>query len=411
MNERSGQHGLFSGRLTGIDVLRIVATLLVVALHAGMPYLPEMMPGLAWTVEGISVSEENPVVTWFVWSIECFIMPLFFVISGVSTRIMLDRKGGSLLFKNRRDRLLKPFLIFGIPILIAEFYLWNLGYVFREEISWKQYLEFDVHDYDSRLWGIAHFWYLQYLLLYTILLVLSCRFRGSSKPGTERWFSWGGKRQYLSLVGVTFLWAIGFLSFYPEIVADFDHGYTPIAKRIFYFGIYFAAGVSLVSSVRRAPEFARKLAFGLVFLAGVAITFAIPLIRTFLSESLTPPDWGAGAILTIVAIGLSIGLSTLFLFWNPELPPWLRYMGASAYWVYFIHHLLCGAIHLALDDVGVSIGTKFLTTFLGAMLGSLLIYQVLIRNRWPEVVFNGRKSGRLQREIPELKAEIEPEMT
>ena len=111
------------------------------------------------------------------------------------------------------------------------------------------------------------------------------------------------------------------------------------------------------------------------------------------------------------AIGLSIGIATVMLFWNPELPPWLRYLGESAYWVYFIHHLLCGAFHLLMDDLELSVGAKFLLTCLGAGGGSLLTYQILIRNRWPEVVFNGRQSGAIRSDGPNLSKQVEPEKT
>lgn len=380
------------GRLTGVDILRIVATLLVVALHAGIPYLPEMMPGLAWSVQGIDAAEQSRFVTWFVWSIECFIMPLFFIVSGVSTRIMLDRRGEAALFRNRRDRLLKPFLCFGVPILIAEFYIWNLGYVHRSELTWDQYWEFDAKDYDTRLWGIGHFWYLQYLLLYTILLVLSCKFRGSSHPGTERWFSWGGSRQYLSLIFVTLAWAIPFLTIFPNIVADFDHSVMPITKRIFYFGIYFSAGVSLVSSVRKSPRLAMRTALLTVITAAAMLPLAIPQIRAILGGPPALSEAYTGVILALVALGFSVGVSTLALRWNPPLSSTLKYLSASSYWVYFIHHLLCGAIHLGLNETTYTVFAKYMITLVGATMGSLVTYQLLIRNRWPEMIINGRKS-------------------
>ncbi|MDB4786732.1 MAG: acyltransferase [Planctomycetaceae bacterium] len=380
------------GRLTGVDILRIVATLLVVALHAGIPYLPEMMPGLAWSVQGIDAAEQSRFVTWFVWSIECFIMPLFFIVSGVSTRIMLDRRGEAALFRNRRDRLLKPFLCFGVPILIAEFYIWNLGYVHRSELTWDQYWEFDAKDYDTRLWGIGHFWYLQYLLLYTILLVLSCKFRGSSHPGTERWFSWGGSRQYLSLIFVTLAWAIPFLTIFPNIVADFDHSVMPITKRIFYFGIYFSAGVSLVSSVRKSPRLAMRTALLTVITAAAMLPLAIPQIRAILGGPPALSEAYTGVILALVALGFSVGVTTLALRWNPPLSSTLKYLSASSYWVYFIHHLLCGAIHLGLNETTYTVFAKYMITLVGATMGSLVTYQLLIRNRWPEMIINGRKS-------------------
>jgi len=392
MSNTSQQLEIPDGRLTGIDVLRVLATFLVIALHAGVPYLPETMPGLAWTVDGIDPADANPLVTSIFWGIECCIMPLFFVVSGVSTRILLDRRGVKPLFLNRRDRLLKPFLIFGFPILILEFYIWNYGYVLRGELSWKQLLRFDAKDFDPRLWGLAHFWYLQYLFLYTILLILSCHLRGCQQPGTERWFSWGGKYQYFSVLAVTLVWATPFLTLFPNIVADFEHSVLPVAERIFYFGIYFTVGVSLVSSARKHPRLALDTARVLVALAVAGLFLAIPQVRAFLGGPTAPFPELTGAVLAIVALGLSVGLATWFLFWNPTLNPVMKYLSASAYWMYFIHHALCGSLHLILDRVDLPVGSKYLITLGGALSGALLLYQFVIRNRWPEKVFNGRIS-------------------
>lgn len=396
------------GRFTGVDALRAVATFLVVALHVGMPYLPEMMPGLAWPVAGISAQDHNPAVTWLVWSIECFIMPLFFVVSGVSTRVMLDRKGVKPLLLNRRDRLLKPFLMLAVPILIAEFCIWNLGYVLRGELTWDQYFHFDAKDYDPRLWGIAHFWYLQYLLLYTMLLAISCRLRGSSQPATERWFAWGGRQQFLAVLAVCFVWAVGFLSYDPGIVADFVHRSLPIPQRLCYFGIYFIAGVSLVNSVKKSPRAALRTAKVLLVTATLALFVVVGQIRGFLNGSPAPLEQFRAVFLAIVAIGYSVGLTTLVLTRSRPLSPVMIYLSASAYWVYFIHHILCGSMHLTLDRLNWPVGLKFAIVFAAVTSLSLLSYQFLIRDRWADVVLNGRKSTPVVPLDAEQPAETEP---
>lgn len=402
MSANDNQVIIPDGRLAGVDALRTVATFLVVALHVGMPYIPEMMPGLAWPIEGISAAEHNPAVTWLVWSIECFIMPLFFVVSGVSTRIMLDRKGVKPLLLNRRDRLLKPFLLLAAPILIAEFCVWNLGYVLRGELTWYQYFHFDAKDYDPRLWGIAHFWYLQYLLLYTVLLGISCRLRGSSQPGTQGWFSWGGRFQYLALLAVCFVWAIGFLSFYPDIVADFVHRILPIPKRLSYFGLYFVAGLSLVNCVKKSPRLALGVAKVLTALATVSLFVVVAQVRGVLKGSPAPLEQFRAVFLAVVAVGYSVGLTTLVLTRSRPLSPAMIYLGASAYWVYFIHHILCGSMHLTLDRLDWPVGRKYTLVFSAVISLSLLSYHLLIRNRWPEILLNGRKSTP---DVPELPAE------
>ncbi len=122
------------------------------------------------------------------------------------------------------------------------------------------------------------------------------------------------------------------------------------------------------------------------------MTFAIPQIRMFLGGPVALPAQFTGPILAVVALGFSVGLTTLTLLWNPSINPAMKYLSSSAYWVYFIHHLLCGTIHLTIDRFEISTLSKYGITFTGATAGSLLSYHWIIRNRWAETIFNGRKS-------------------
>jgi hypothetical protein len=130
----------------------------------------------------------------------------------------------------------------------------------------------------------------------------------------------------------------------------------------------------------------------LLVAATVSLFAVVGQIRGWLTDSPAPLDQFRAVFLAVVALGYSVGLTTLVLTRSRPLSPVMTYLTAGAYWMYFIHHLLCGAVHLTLDRFDWPIATKFAVTFSVVTAMCVASYHFLIRNRWPEVILNGRKS-------------------
>lgn len=380
MSENSGTLSLTSRRLPALDALRVWGTLLVLLLHAGVPYIPETMVGLFWPIDN---GAGSPLVADVFWSIESFIMPLFFAISGVSTYVLLQRKGTGALLDNRRRRILMPFLILGPAILLVDFYVWNLGDVLRGHLTWRQLTHFSAKNYNPEVWGFAHLWYLVYLLIYTLLLVgavKAFRIRLQRRPPLPL------------LIAPIVAAACLVLARYPIIVIGFEHSFFPVAKRLGYFAMYFAGGVMLVPAIERAPEFARRFSLVLIGAGLIALVPLVPEIRGWRQGVEPRFEWLMPVCMACAAGGLSFGLTMrAVLSRSPGLSPQMTYASGAAFWVYLVHQPLCGIVQLRLDTVTLDPAVKFIVVSTAVLVLCLASYHVAVRNTRIGVLLNGRK--------------------
>ena len=155
-------------RLHGLDSLRAMAILLVVAPHAANPYLTRSMLGLVWPARD---SASSTLVDAVFWWIACFIVPVFFCMSGYLAAQLRETLGNAQFLRNRFRRIGLPLLLASVTILPFELYLWTLGLIGEYQARWKTLLTLKFYGpIDNQLWGFSHCWYLQYLLLYCVAL-------------------------------------------------------------------------------------------------------------------------------------------------------------------------------------------------------------------------------------------------
>ena len=117
--------------------------------------------------------QSDEVISFFVLFLSQWIMPLFFILSGISTYYMLSFRKTGAFIKSRFTRLLVP-LIFGIFVLIPP-------QVYIERVSNNQFMgsffEFYPHYFDgfyafggNFAWMGLHLWYLEMLFVFSLLL-------------------------------------------------------------------------------------------------------------------------------------------------------------------------------------------------------------------------------------------------
>ncbi|HEV8060206.1 MAG TPA: acyltransferase family protein, partial [Gemmataceae bacterium] len=168
-------------RLPGLEELRTLAAVLVVGLHAGVPYLRTRMIGLSWPTHD---AHPSALVDAIYWCIECFIMPLFFVLSGWSAATLLVKKTSWAFLTDRSRRVLLPLGVAALLILPLVLFVWSAGWVIYRNYAPQKLLSFNFDgEIRGNLWGLAHLWYLEYLYLYCVVLsglawVVASRSRG-----------------------------------------------------------------------------------------------------------------------------------------------------------------------------------------------------------------------------------------
>ena len=157
-----------SDRLYYLDNLRIMLTILVIAHHVGQAYGPT---GGYWPVQETA---RAAILGPFFTVNRSFFMSLFFMISGYFMVGAYERHGFGAFIKGRLVRLGIPVLAFAALMLPARIFL------FGDHISrWDD------------LFNAGHLWYLEHVLLFSLVYALWRKVRGprqaaSSAPAGKR---------------------------------------------------------------------------------------------------------------------------------------------------------------------------------------------------------------------------------
>jgi glucan biosynthesis protein C len=357
-------------RRPGLDALRAIATVLVVLLHAGVPYSLVPMPGLTWPVRNTAVSS---VVDAIFWSIEGAIMPLFFLLSGYGAAQSLAGKPVEFL-ASRWRRLGWPLVAAAAVLLPLEFYIWLTGWALDGEIPWHKLRSLSLGRHHDNLWGLSHLWYLEYLLIFSGMLWVARRQAGTLLRSVAN------GRVLFALTAIT-LW------FEPETVVGFQHSFLPVPAKFIYSGLFFAAGVLEFHRPTkvRVPLVLTAVVCGLLQLA------MLPLIHRQADEPLVGPEKLA-LVLGMAAYAVAVSRLAWRWAWNSQrpLPPAVSYLARASFWIYLVHHPLVALGHIALRPTGWPALVQFTLCTLGTLAISLASYEWLVRQTRIGAFLEGR---------------------
>ena len=357
----------------GIDFVRGLAALGVILLHAGVPYLQNPMPGLAWPVQDGKSSFVDAVF----WGNEIFIMPVFLILAGMLAWRTVHRKGQRALISSRARRLLIPFAFGLVVILPADLYVWLAGWVTEGIIAPVKLksLKFE-NGIDKELWGTSHLWFLMYLFLFVAALGIGYRFFKGQRWST-RWTA-----AAILLAGITSL------VFAPEVVWGFQHAFLPVPSKFIYSMTFFMGGALIAA---KDPGFHRlnSVSSRLILPAIALLAFTIALGRWSLSGGSSDlANTTLAAMTTISAWAVSLGLIGLAIQHITHLNKATAYLAAASFWVYLVHHPILGLIHVDLKLLMPSVapGLKMCIAFVLCSFVSLLTYEAFVRKtrlgRW-----------------------------
>ena len=329
-------------RIDALDALRAAAMLLGVFLHATVAYLHQPVPGLVWLVNDPSPGWGFDLLFWYLHG---FRIPLFFMVAGFFAALLCDLRGPRAYLKHRLTRIGGPLLGAILLILPPTYFLWGLGLVDQNIASWREVLRGSFSDTVLKhdLMGLGHLWFLEYLLVYSLLyFVLRTRFPAIlSFPSRVRLLdTWW---RPLSLVIVTF----GFLWIRPEIFTHFENRWTPEPWGLAYYGLFFLVGTRLH---RVRDQLNRLIPTGRWFVVASMAVFALVfvLLRWRLSG-----DTSSHATTWIFALATSLfcwlgvwGFLGLCLEGYKTVSPRVRFVSDAAYWIYLVHVPLVGLTQL-----------------------------------------------------------------
>ncbi len=397
-------------RLPGLDWLRAVAALLVVALHAGIAYLVVPMPGLAWATQDAAGSAPVDALTWW---IDSFVMPLFVFLGGFLAAQVFQTRGQAEFLRHRTQRLLGPFLFACVVILPLDLYAWLLSWAAQGWIPAKKLRSLKVDSpLGDHLWGVSHLWFLQYLWVFCMAAWGASRIRSQISPYLARRWGTSATRETLPLKPARFRGApvallalsAGALWLEPQILIGFRHSWWPLPANLLFFGPWFLFGwLSMAeattrqsASVTLPPKPTMAWCEGRLIAAGLLLPFLLTLIHRQATTPLAGTERITLAVLFVLHAWLLVtGSVGVCLKWiHQPAPPAVRYLAEASFWIYLFHHPVVGLTQADLAPLSWPVEIKFAVSFMVALTLSLLTYQAAVRHTWVGALLNGRRVPR-----------------
>ena len=333
-----------SRRLYYLDNLRIVLTILVIAHHIGQAYGPT---GGYWPVQEAT---RAAILGPFFTVNRSFFMSLFFMISGYFMVSSYDRHGFGTFIRSRLVR-------FGIPVLV----LAGLT-LLPQVLSGHRPARWD------RWFNAGHLWFLEHVLIFSVVYALWRRLTSSVGKGESRRLSMFPLKPPTVMTIVPFMVLVAVASWAIRIWSPIDRwmnllGFISVAfadvprdLSFFIFGALAFRGGWFESYPTRK---------GMAWLAvGVTAAFAWSAWALFGQAALPLRALGIFDIVrtaweSVLCFGMCIGLLVLFREAINIQGPLGKLLSANQYSAYFWHPLLIIPLQFAIHGLSLSPLVKF----------------------------------------------------
>jgi peptidoglycan/LPS O-acetylase OafA/YrhL len=354
-----------------IDWLRVFAMGMVFLFHCARYF-----DNQGWHVKN---PQTDVVITFFVLFLSQWIMPLFFILSGISTYYMLSFRKTGQFIKSRFTRLLIPF-IFGTFVLIPP-------QVYIERVSNNQFIgsffEFYPHYFDgfyafggNFAWMGLHLWYLEMLFVFSLLFLPLFLFLRKEKT----WNSISNLSKFFKPQGTIFLPAL------PLALLEFMLDPGGIGRRdfggwsLFLYMIFFIYGYVIFTHHKFKPIIDRN--GNLALFGGImATTLAIVLL---LMKGF-PPYGNSPYFLfmtTLRAFNSWFWLIAIFSFGEKYFTAqngFLGYANEAVLPFYILHQTVIVIIGFYFINWNTGVYFKYLVLCVASFVSICIIYDVLVR--------------------------------
>ena len=350
-----------------IDWLRVLAVLLLFPFHTARIF-DTLDP---WYVKNEALSDA---LTYFIFYVHPWHMPLLFLLSGASTWFALGFRSGGQYAKERFIRLLIPF-IFGVLVILPPQSYFGLrshtGYS-ESYLEWyPNFFSINSADMDGYFMGgftPGHLWFILFLFVFSLVALPLFLYLRRAESG-KRLLGW--LAAFCSYPGMIFLLAIPLIVMYRLI----DFYPSPL-----YFIAYFILGYILVADARFEKAIDRHKAVALVL--GPVLYLFVTYFELF-GYSWNNPSWfvpiivayfnGFAAWCFVIAI---LGYGRQFLRSSNK---FLRYTGEASYPYYILHQTIIVIIGFYVVQWQLGVAVKYVVILAVATAVTALLYELLIK--------------------------------
>jgi glucans biosynthesis protein C len=334
----------------GVTAARAWAIVLVVALHAAIPYAVDDVPGLKWHVRE-PAGHGFDALFWWCYA---YATPLFSVLAGFLAAGSLERRGARAFARERVRRLGLPLIVGVVVVLPLAYPVWLRGWTLRGLASPVHLLMGNFAPGAERaLWGLGHLWYLEYLLV----LCLAWAAWGWARPRLLKPNEEDGSGGHSRAGGVLAMGMIAtgaLVTAWPGVLLDFRNLFWPDPPKLAYHAVFFVVGAGLWRWRDDAARLTRHRWLWLV--AGAGAYFAILAVIRAGRGGLEPwlGLWASlatwGSILWALGAGVHLPARALRL---------LEPLSRASLTIYVAHLPVLALVQLLLVGVGVSAWVKW----------------------------------------------------
>lgn len=375
-------------RLHYMDNLRALVMLVGVFYHASHAYNAQTNP-LWFTADTV----HSPLFMVVFEFIHMWRMPIFFVIAGFFTALLIQRRDMKGMLKNRLLRVGAPLVVFW-PLVIAALYvsfIWAFENVEKKSVM----LEFlsdkqKMPNGPLHFLGWAHLWFLFYLMIfYALTLVIK------QLPLSKIKTAILNMHPTLAITILPLLLLPGLSSTIIHLRPT--NPFMPQIWGILFFGMFFAYGYILFSSSRLVDYFQRTWPFLLIasFIIFIPFGFLHPHVSSNPIAPIVQPQWNVRLPLMLCIAYVSTFMSIVGLVVAKKVlnkkSNLMRYMSDASYWIYIIHLPVLFLIQFWLLDQNGGVVYKFLFSSFVTLAICLAGYSLFVR--WSPVgwLLNGKR--------------------
>jgi len=364
-------------RIFAFDALRALLLIFLFILHAGLSFMKTEANDQWFYFD----TANNIFFDGLIGFITAFIMPIYFVISGLFTEFMFSRHRSHIVLLKRIKRILIPFLLVMLIIMpTVKILVAILNH--HENIF---IIDTFFSDSGKYIWGIntGHVWFLYYLLAFNIIHFFLV------KIGVLKFISGKLKSIFLLLISVFLLlislffillmWKqntlLGTFSLVPSV-------YSILGYLLFYF-----IGVSLPQQKAELTVLL-KLSRSFFLLGFFFLLMFFLLSFQKINILLNPMHYDLYIMLSFVcsSVFLSIGGIGLALKYYKTPNNKISFLSKSSYFLYLIHLPFVILFLILCSSLNINAFLKFFIVLFGSMLVSVgvnYIWILLWKNKSP----------------------------
>lgn len=383
-------------RYYSLDALRGSMMMLGIILHGSQFYISEPIGVIPLSTDG-STSYIFNIIIYFIHS---FRMPLFFMLAGFFTSLLVDKHGIKGTYINRVKRIFGPFSVSLVTILPLTL-LCGLAFLVSAKFNTHQFIpemkQLELLRKEMQEAGIpmngatfAHLWFLYYLMFFYLTIPLCMMISHIIKPFKNTLDNWIAKPAMF--IVLSFFTSMLLMPFrFGQVFEGFVF-VKPHLPSLIYFGSFFILGYLFHQHRKILESFKSYLPW---FASLAMILFPLSLYFSRLDEVAAQQD----VFLHFMAV-ITNGLCTwaliytfmgIFLRYLDYESPWILYVSQSSYWVYLIHLPLVVFFAWCLLPFKISAFIKYPAIVLPTMIISLVSYHYLVQRSWVSILLNGRR--------------------